>query len=68
MTSAKDNVLALIKGGERFIFVYGDDQGSEVLLKIGQFASHPELNFTWIDAACLSMKVVRAEQRTEATR
>ena len=51
------NVLALVKGRERYIFLYEDSQRAETLRTLGRFASNPELSFTWYDAAVLSQKV-----------
>ena len=51
------NVLALVKGPERYVFSYDDASRADVLLALGRFASNPELSFTWYDAAVLSQKV-----------
>lgn len=51
------NVLALVKGGERYIFLYDDASRAEALRVLGRYASNPELSFTWYDAAVLSQKV-----------
>lgn len=51
------NALALVKGAERYIFLYTDDNRAEVLRTLGRFAAHPDLSFTWYDAAKLSQKV-----------
>ena len=51
------NVLALVKGRERYVFLYSDDQADEALLTLGRFASNYELSFTWYDAAMLSQKI-----------
>lgn len=51
------NVLALAKGDERFIFIYGDESRQDVLRAIGRWAANPELDFSWYDAAVLSRKV-----------
>jgi hypothetical protein len=51
------NVLALVKGVERYIFLYDDDSRAETLRTLGRFASNPELSFTWYDAAVLSQKI-----------
>ena len=59
------NVLALVKGRERYIFLYEDSQRAEALRVLGRFASNPELSFTWYDAAVLSQKV-RASAPAEA--
>jgi len=51
------NVLALVKGEERYVFLYADSEAAIVLRTMGKFASHEELSFTWHDAAVLSQKV-----------
>jgi hypothetical protein len=51
------NVLALVKGAERYIFLYDDENRSEVLRTLGRYASNPDLSFSWYDAAVLSQKV-----------
>jgi hypothetical protein len=51
------NVLALVKGEERYVFLYTDEARAETLRTLGRFASNPELSFTWFDAAVLSQKV-----------
>jgi len=51
------NVLALVKGEERYIFLYDDAHRADCLRQLGRFASNPELSFTWFDAAVLSQKV-----------
>ena len=51
------NVLALVKGAERYIFLYDDSQRAEALRMLGRYASRPDLSFTWYDAAVLSKKV-----------
>ncbi len=57
------NVLALVKGSERYVFLYDDDSRAETLRTLGRFASNPELSFTWYDAAVLSQKI-RQESAT----
>ncbi len=56
------NVLALVKGKERYLFLYEDGQQAEALRALGRHASDPKLSFTWYDAAVLS-KRVRSEAR-----
>lgn len=57
------NVLALIKGNERYVFLYDDASRAEALRTLGRFASNPELSFTWYDAAVLSQKIRRESRR-----
>ena len=56
------NVLALVKGGERYIFLYDDASRSEALRVLGRYASNPELSFSWYDAAVLSQKIRQSAQ------
>jgi len=62
------NVLALVKGEERFIFLYTDSNKSETLRTLGRFASDPELNFTWYDAAVLSQQLRQRQATSSETR
>jgi len=58
------NVLALIKGKERYIFLYDDAHRADTLRVLGRHASNPELSFSRYDAAVLSQKI-RAEERAQ---
>ncbi len=55
------NVLALVKGEERFIFLYTDQNKTETLRTLGRFASDPAINFSWYDAAVLSQRLRKNE-------
>lgn len=57
------NVLALVKGAERYVFLYDDASRAETLRVLGRFASNPELSFTWYDAAVLSQKIRQESQK-----
>ena len=56
------NVLALVKGEERYVFLFDDAHKAEVLRVLGRYASNPELSFTWYDAAVLSQKIRQTSQ------
>ena len=58
------NVLALVKDGERYVFLYDDHSTSQVLQTLGRYAADPELSFSWYDAAVLSQRVRRLQERT----
>lgn len=54
--SREFNVLALIKGDERYIYIY-DDQSRDTLLKAFQGqAANPHLSLNWFDAVVLTQK------------
>ena len=38
------NVLALVKGAERYIFLYDDANRAETLRTLGRYASNPQLS------------------------
>lgn len=62
------NVLALVKGTERYVFLYDDSSRAEALRVLGRFASNPELSFTWYDAAVLSQRVRQEGQKHSLAR
>ena len=62
------NVLALVKGSERYLFLFNDENRSETLRTLGRYASNPDLSFSWYDAAVLSQKIRQVtQQATEET-
>jgi hypothetical protein len=50
------NVLALIKGDERYVYVYDDASRSPLLETFRDQAADPELSLNWFDAAVLTQK------------
>ncbi len=61
------NIVVLVKGTERYVFLYEDEHAVDVLRKFGRFAADPSLSFSWYDAATLSQKV-RRDLRTAESR
>lgn len=61
------NVLALVKGDERYIFLFDDQNRSETLRTLGRYASNPDLSFTWYDAAVLSQKIRQTVDQQQTT-
>ncbi len=53
------NVLALVKGPERFIFVYDDDGRADLLDAVRDAAADPRLSLSWADAALLVERAKR---------
>ena len=56
------HVLALVKGQERYIFLYDQDSRSELLRTLGRYAADPALSLNWFDVAALCQRI-RAEVR-----
>ena len=50
------NVLALIKGEERYVYVYDDASRSPLLETFRTQAADPNLSLNWFDAAVLTQK------------
>ena len=50
------NVLALIKGTERYVYVYDDESRPELIDALRNQAADPRLSFSWFDAAVLTEK------------
>ena len=51
------NILALVKGNERYVFMYDDASRQQALRTLGRFASDDDLSFTFYDAAIMTQKI-----------
>ncbi|MFL5329552.1 MAG: hypothetical protein ACJ8C4_11615 [Gemmataceae bacterium] len=54
--SREVNVLALLKGHERYVFIYDDESHEELLQTVRDQAADPELSLTWFDVTVLTRK------------
>lgn len=68
MASRDINVIALVKGGERYVFLFDDDSRAEAIASLGRHAANPDLSFSWYDAAVLAQKVRQAAPRPSRLR
>lgn len=70
MKRTTTNVIALVKDGERYVFLYDDDSADALLRQFGRYASDEALSFSWYDAAVLSQRVrrMKAESACETKR
>jgi hypothetical protein len=50
------NVLALIKGKERYVFVYDGESETSLIDAFRDAAADPALSFSWFDASVLTQK------------
>ncbi len=57
------NVLALVKGAERYVFLYDDASGPQLIDSFRDQAANPHLSLSWFDAMVLTRKA----QEQEAT-
>ena len=63
------NVLALVKGQERFVYVYDDASHPDLIAVLRDHAADPSLNLSWFDATVLTTKAreqVRANRSESA--
>ncbi len=52
------NMIYLEKdNGEKYVFIFADNQKKNALRIMGKFASNKELNFSWYDAYVLCCKI-----------
>lgn len=61
------NVLALIKGEERFIFVYDDESRERLIDSVRDKAADPGVSLSWFDAAVLTQRARQQGLPTDAT-
>ena len=60
------NILALIKGQERYIFIYDDESRAQLIDTIRDYAADTQVNLSWFDAMVLTNKA-REQEDAEAT-
>ncbi len=51
------DLVVLVKGLERYVFLFAHSRRVEMLRLAGRFAADPDLSFTWYDASILCQKV-----------
>jgi hypothetical protein len=64
--SSEVNVLALVKGRERFVYVFDDDSRQEFIDAVRDHAADPRLSLSWFDASVLTRKA-REQVRSTAS-
>jgi hypothetical protein len=60
------NVLALVKGNERYVYIYDDESQRPLIDTFRDQAADPNLSFNWFDAAVLTDKA-RQQARVNCT-
>jgi hypothetical protein len=60
------NVLALLKGEERYVYVYDDASRESLLEALQEQAGDPGLSLNWFDVAVLRQKAHEQTQQTAA--
>jgi hypothetical protein len=54
--SSEVNVLALMKGRERYVYVYDDASHDALIDAVRDHAADPRLSLSWFDASVLTRK------------
>jgi hypothetical protein len=62
--SSEVNVLALVKGQERYVYVYDESSEKELINALRNHAADPGLSLSWFDATVLTTK---AREQLRAT-
>jgi DNA transposition AAA+ family ATPase len=57
------NVLALVKGSERYVILYDDASKAEALRQLARWASNPGLSLNWWDAAHMGKKIRKVNDK-----
>ena len=60
------NTLVLVKGEDRYVFMWDDANRVEVLRQAGYWAGNVDLSFTWYDAACICQRIREEEAQRRA--
>jgi len=58
------NIVALAKDGQRYVFLFDDVSTPDIMQTLGKYASDPELDFTWYDAAVMSQRIRRMREKS----
>jgi hypothetical protein len=58
------DVIALLKKGERYVFIYNAETRLQMIQHLVKFAKNPELSLTWREAAAITEKI-REDARRE---
>ncbi len=56
------NVLALVRNGHRYVFLYDDQSLDTLRAQLAIFAEDKELDFSWRDAATLHDRLLNIEE------
>jgi len=56
------NVLALVRDGHKYIFLYDDQSFDTVRAQLARFAEDPELDFNWRDASTLHDRLMNLQE------
>lgn len=64
-TRSSVHVTSLVKGDERYVWLWTFSNKLEVLQSLSRFAADERLNFDWLDAARLAQKVRGVKPESE---
>ena len=60
------NATCLMRGNEKYIFLYDDHHGSQAIQMAAKWAANQDLSFSWYDAARIAHGIRTANRHTIA--
>lgn len=57
------SVLALVKGDERYVFLYDEENLPALFTVLADYAMDPQLSFNWYDAFVLRQRAIDARDQ-----
>ncbi len=54
------DIVAVVKGSERYVFLFDHAHRAEALRTVCRFAADAELSFSWYDCASVSQQIRKA--------
>jgi hypothetical protein len=57
------DVVAVVKGEERYVILYNAETRAAALRQLGRWAGDETLSFTWYDAAVASQRIRESDEK-----
>ena len=64
-SSGNNHILFIKSNRESYEFIFNNETRSEILRKIGRYASNPDLSLTWKDAGKISRIIRKQSEKLE---
>lgn len=60
------NIVTLVKGDHRFLFIFDDENKERIRPEVAKFAADPKVPFSWFDAAMVISEMRKHENEVSA--
>jgi len=64
MIATERNITIVAGNGHTFMFIYRAEHRTEMMQRIGRYASRPEVPFSWQDASLVAKEVIKNVKTT----